>query len=140
MPRTAYVAVQSKRIISYPVVTFSDTLRDAPTITQGKVTEMTRRYEAEPVTEETLDPVKEEGTDLPGEPVPYQGSAARLGTGNIPGTDVQWPPGRVENAGSAYATTVPVGGINAPMDAADSTVNVADIPDHVLAANPPDEG
>lgn len=86
---------------------------------------------------------KVEEIDLKTEPEvePYQGSAARLGSGNIAGTDVQWPPGRVESAGSPYAQPVPVGGIAAPTEPAESVEpDDAPIPDAVRAANPPNDG
>lgn len=70
---------------------------------------------------------------------PYQGSAARLGTGNIEGTDVQWPPGRVESVASPFAQPVPVGGIAAPTAPERSALEV-EVPDRVLAANPPNDG
>lgn len=35
-------------------------------------------------------------------------SAAQMGDGNIAGTDVQWPPGRIENAPTARFGDVPI--------------------------------
>jgi hypothetical protein len=130
MPRTVYVVVEYKQIISNPVALHLGTLPDAPTTMLRKVTgsmATNRKPEVESI-------------DLKTEPEvePFQGSAARLGTGNIEGTDVQWPPGRVETAGSPFTQPAPVGGIAAPTEPEQSAT--VEVPERVLAANPPNDG